>query len=94
MGDSAVPAQHGPPPQPVTLINTGFNQTLLPGGYLATQQLVAPPRQTQPMMQDTTTVPWVFGGMGRDFGCIGGESGESLAGAAPAKNSRGWRAHD
>jgi hypothetical protein len=67
--------QQAPPLQPV---NLGYNQTLLPGEYIATQQFRAPTRQTQPMMQGTT-VPWAYGDIGSD---PGRDIGESSAGAA------------
>jgi len=54
-------------------MNMGFNQTLVPGGFFATQQFPAPPRQTQPMMQGTI-MPWPFGCMGQDSGRIRSES--------------------
>lgn len=81
-GDSAVPTQ---PPrlQPVTFLNTELYQTLLPGEYLATQQLHTSPRQTRPTMQGTT-MPLAYGGIGQDPGRV---SGESSDGVALARNS-------
>jgi hypothetical protein len=71
--DSAVPTQEAPPPQPVTLMNMGLNQTLVPGEeYIATQQHRASSRQTQPRMQGT--MPWAYGCIGQDSGRLRGES--------------------
>lgn len=82
-GNSAVPTQQATPPQPVTYINPRYDQTLLPGGFLATQPLPAPPRQTQPAMQGT--MGWVYGHIGQDSRRSNG--GESSDGAASPKNS-------
>jgi hypothetical protein len=70
--------QQAPQLQPVTYVNLGHNQTLLPGEYIATQQFRAPPRQTQLMMQGTT-MPWAYGDIGSDPGRDVGESSDGAA---------------